>query len=289
MSVLAAGSFVSALFAMAGGAWIAQQYGWRMAFVAAGAPGLALALLMRITVPEPRRGTWEAPAVYAQAPLLQTLRGILSSAAFRYITLANGFSTFWFIGMTTWNISFLIRSHGMELKHAGLLTGMILTFSMMLGVLLSGWLCTRLVKRDVRWQLGIPLIGIGITIPASLAYFLWPAGNWIQFLGMEMPQIMIFFMLMGFFASWGPAASAAALSHVIPAHQRAVANAVYVVFFTVLGFGIGPLSVGMLSDVLVQSAGKEGLRYALAVLPIALVLAMLSYAKALKPYLDANK
>ena len=289
MSVLATGSFVAALFAMAGGAWIAQQYGWRMAFVAAGAPGLALALLMRITVPEPRRGAWDRLVVYAQVPLLQTLRGILSSAAFRYLTLANGFSTFWFIGMTTWNISFLIRSHGMELKHAGLLAGMILTFSMMLGTLFSGWLCTRLVKRDVRWQIGIPLIGIAITIPASLAYFLWPTSAGIQFLGIEMPQVMIFFMLMGFFSSWIYAASVAVLSNIIPAHQRTVANAVYVVFFTVLGFGIGPVFVGVLSDVLAQFAGKEGLRYTLAALSLAMVLSMLFYVKTLKPYLEANK
>ena len=289
ISVLTAGSFSTALFVMAGGAWVAQQYGWRMTFFVAGAPGLALALLMWTTVPEPRRGAWDRPVVYAQVSLLQTLRGILSSTAFRYLMLANGFATFWFLGMTTWNISFLIRSHGMELKHAGLLAGMILTFSMMLGALLSGWLCTRLVKRDVRWQIGIPLIGIGIMIPASLAYFLWPADSGIQFLGMEMPQVMIFFMLMGFFSSWCPAVSMAALSNVIPAHQRAVANAMYVVFYTVLGYGMGPVSVGMLSDVLVPFAGKEGLRYALAVLSIALVIAMWFYAKALKPYLEANK
>ena len=289
MSVLATGSFVSALFALAGGAWIAQQYGWRMAFIVAGMPGIALALLMRVTVPEPRRGAWDAPAVYAQMPLLQTLREIFSSVAFRYLTLANGFATFWLVGMTTWNISFLIRSHGMELKNAGLLIGMILPVSMIMGVLLSGWLCTRLVKRDVRWQIGIPLIGIGITMLASLAYFLWPAGAGIRFLGVEMPQVMIFFMLMGFFSSWIYAASVAALSNVIPAHQRAVANAVYVVFYTVLGFGIGPVFVGMLSDVLVPFAGKEGLRYALAALSLALVLSLLFYVKTLKPYLEANK
>ena len=289
MSVLTAGSFVAALFAVAGGAWIAQQYGWRMAFFMAGFPGIVLALLMWATVPEPRRGTWDAPAIHAQVPLLQTLRGILSSAAYRYIMIANGFATFWLMGMTTWNISFLIRSHDMALKQAGLLMGTILPVSMIAGVLLSGWLCTRLVKRDVRWQLGIPLIGVGMTIPASLAYFLWPAGVRIQFLGGEIPQVILFFILVCFFSSWIYAASVAALSNVIPAHQRAVANAVYVVFYTVLGFGIGPVSVGMLSDALTQSAGKEGLRYALAVLTTAMIVSVLFYAKALKPYLQANQ
>lgn len=289
MSVFMVGPIVAALFAMAGGTWIAQQYGWRMAFFIAGLPGIALALLMWMTVPEPRRGTWDTPAVYAQAPLLPTLRAILSSAAFRSIMIANGFAMFWFIGMSTWNISFLVRSHGMALKQAGLLVGTLLPISMITGVLFSGWLCTRLVKRDVRWQLGIPLIGVGVTMPASLAYFLWPAGIGMQFMGVEMPQVMLFFVLMGFFSSWIYAASLAALSNVIPAHQRAVANAVYVVFYTVLGFGLGPVSVGMLSDALAQSAGKEGLRYALVVLAAALVVSLLFYAKALKPYLEANK
>jgi len=289
MSVLAVGGFASALFSIAGGAWIAQQYGWRMAFFMAGLPGIALALLLWMTVPEPRRGVWDTPTVYAQAPLLPTLRGILSSAAFRYIMIANGFAVFWVVGMSTWNISFLIRSHGMTLKQAGLLMGTILPISMITGVLLSGWLCTRLVKRDVRWQLGIPLIGVGITIPISLAYFLWPIGIGMQFMGVEIPQVMLFFILMGFFPSWIYASSVAALSNVIPAHQRAVANAVSIVFQTVLGFGIGPVFVGMLSDALALSVGKEGLRYALAALAAALVVSILFYAKALKPYLEANK
>ena len=289
ISVLAAVSYVSALFAVAGGAWIAQQYGWRMAFFMAGFPGMVLALLLWTTVPEPRRGTWDTPVLYAQMPLLQTLREILSSAAFRYIMIAYGFALFWQVGMTTWNVSFLIRSHGMTLKQAGLLIGTVFPVCMITGVLLSGWLCTRLVKRDARWQLGIPLIGVCITLLASLAYFLWPAGGGIHFLKFEIPQAVLFFILMCFFASWTNAISIAALNNVIPAHQRTVANAVNVVFYTVLGFGLGPASVGMLSDVLTQSAGKEGLRTALAFLTVALAISMVFYAKAFKPYLTANR
>lgn len=63
----------------------------------------------------------------------------------------------------------------------------------------------------------------------------------------------------------------------------------YVVFYTLLDFGLGPVSVGMLSDALTQSAGKEGLRYALAFLTVALATPMLFYAKALQPYLAVNR
>jgi MFS family permease len=289
ISVLTTGAFIAPLFAVAGGAWVAHQHGWRMAFFMAGVPGIILALLLWTTVPEPRRGTWDTPATYAQMPMLQTLRAILSSVSFRYIVLAYGFVTFWLMSMTTWNVSFLIRSHGMALKQAGLLIGTILPACMITGSLLSGWLCTRLVKRDARWQLGIPLIGGGIAIPTSLAYFLWPASVGIQFLGLEIPQAILFFILMCFFSSWMHAPSTAALNNVIPAHQRSVANALNLVFYTVLGFGLGPASVGMLSDALTQFAGKEGLRYSLALLTVALAISMLFYAKAFKPYLTANR
>ena len=43
-----------ALFPIAG--WIAQTHGWRTMFIAAGAPGLVLALLFYLTVKEPVRG-----------------------------------------------------------------------------------------------------------------------------------------------------------------------------------------------------------------------------------------
>ena len=289
ISMLAVGAFIAPLFAVAGGAWIAQQYGWKMAFFMAGVPGIILALLLWTTVPEPRRGTWDTPANHVQMPLLQTLRAILSPAASRYIMLAYGFTFFWLMGVTTWNVSFLIRSHGMALKQAGLLIGALYAASSITGTLLSGWLCTRLVKRDARWQLGIPLIGGVIAILASLAYFLWPAGVGFQFRGLEIPQATLFFILMCFFSSWIHAPGTAAFNNVIPAHQRSVANALNLVFYTVLGFGLGPASVGMLSDALTQFAGKEGLRYALAFLTAALAISMLFYAKAFKPYLTANR
>lgn len=289
MSVLTTGSFVGTLFATAGGAWIAAQHGWRMAFIVAGLPGIALALLMWLTVPEPRGGAWDGTPVTVQRPLLETLRRLLSCAAFRNIMIANGCATFWFIGVITWNISFLIRSHGMALKQAGLLAGTLLPISMIAGVLLSGWLCTRLIERDARWQLGIPLLGSVATMLASLAYFTWPPGIKMQIMGLDIPQGMIFFVLMCFFSSWIFANSMAALSNVIPAQQRAVANAVYVVFYTLLGVGLGPVAVGMLSDALLLFAGKDGLRVALTVLTSAMAVATLFYAKAIKPYLEASQ
>lgn len=289
VSLFTGGSYIAALFSMVGGTWIAHQWGWRMTFYVAGMLGIILALIIWASVSEPGRGVWDAPAAHTQKPLPQTLREILSSAAFRYIMFANGIASFWIIAVITWNISFLIRSHGLALKQAGLLTGTLLPLSMVTGVLFSGWLCTRLNMRDPRWQLGIPLAGAGAAMATSLAYFLWPAGGDMQLMGRKLPEITLPLLGMCFFASWIQAASFAALSNIMPAHQRAVANATYVIFYTLVGFGLGPAVTGMLSDALTQFAGKEGLRYALAGLTPILAVSMALYGRALKPYLEASK
>ena len=38
------------------GGWVNEFFGWRAAFLIVGLPGIALALLVRFTVPEPPRG-----------------------------------------------------------------------------------------------------------------------------------------------------------------------------------------------------------------------------------------
>ena len=289
ISLFTGGSYTAALISMVGGAWIAHEWGWRVTFFSAGTLGVLFALVVWASVSEPHRGESDISADNVRSPLLPTLRKILSSAAFRYIMIANGVASFWIIAVITWNISFLMRSHGLALKHAGLLTGGLLPLSMITGVLFSGWLCTRMGRRDARWQLGIPLIGACATMLMSFAYFLWPAGTEIQFMGKSFPQITLPLIGMCFFASWIQAASFAALTNIMPAHQRSVANATYVIFYTVVGFGLGPVLVGILSDALTQFSGKEALRHALAALTPILALSMAFYGKSLKPYLEESR
>ena len=54
---------LGALIGAAGGGYIAQHANWRMAFVAAGIPGVVLGLLLALTVREPIRGHYDAPGV----------------------------------------------------------------------------------------------------------------------------------------------------------------------------------------------------------------------------------
>ncbi len=52
----------------------------------------------------------------------------------------------------------------------------------------------------------------------------------------------------------------------VPAHMRAMAIAFVYLFINLIGFGVGPLAAGVLSDALQPLLAQESLRYALVVL-----------------------
>ncbi len=65
MAIFSSATFIGTLLALVGGAYVAQTFGWRMAFVIVGAPGLLLALLIRFTLQEPPRGAWDKTTTHA--------------------------------------------------------------------------------------------------------------------------------------------------------------------------------------------------------------------------------
>lgn len=176
ISLFMMGSNLGALIGLALGGWIAQNYGWRAAFLWFGIPGMALATLVWLLVHEPRRGAFDEPAIASQvqAPLgskgLQ-LRSLLAIPPFRYLCLACGIAGVSGYDYGVWTPSFLVRTHGMSITHAGLVFGVTSGVGAISGTLFSGSLCDKLVVRDQRWQLGLPLLNVLLSIPVALAFF----------------------------------------------------------------------------------------------------------------------
>ena len=68
-------------------------------------------------------------------------------------------------------------------------------------------------------------------------------------------------------------------------HRRATTIAIFNLGLTMLGAGLGPLAIGMLSDVLVPQFANEALRWALALsTALCYLLGMLAFASALRHY-----
>ncbi|WP_029527795.1 spinster family MFS transporter [Polaromonas glacialis] len=289
MSVYMLGPQLGILLGLTLGGWIAQHHGWRAAFLVMSVPGVLAALLLRFTVVEPRRGQWDAPGSVpvgaAAEPMRVLLRDLWASRAFVRITLACLLMGVTGYGIGIWTPAFLVRSHGMSLQGAGIVMGLMGGVFAMLGALTSGWLSDKLGKRDARWRIGVPMLGCLLAMPSGLAFFMMPAGGAWQVGGMLVPHALGFYVVFAFTAVWWTAPVYAVLAELVPAHRRSSGMAIFNLGITMLGGGLGPLLVGMLSDFLVPQFGNEALRWALAATTgICFLLGMLVFAWTIRPY-----
>lgn len=260
--ILATAPNIGILVGLFGGALIAEAYGWRSVFLVFGIPGVLLAILIQLTIKEPLKVT--ASASEEGAGLFSTLGNIFRLPSFAHIMVGVGFTGIAGYGLGVWSPSFLVRVHNMSLVDAGLYLGLIGVFGGGLGTISSGLLVDRLARRDKRWQLWLPAIGIFLALPTQLAFLLWPAEHRLVMGDVDVPFALVFMALSAVFASFWIAPSYAAVQNLVPQYWRTQASALMLLAINLLGMGLGPLLVGLLSDLLSQF-GDSSVRYGLSI------------------------
>ena len=289
ISVFMVGPQLGLLIGLALGGWIAQHYGWRHTFIWLGAPGVVLGLLVWLLVREPQRGRYDEVADQASAtapaePLFAQLARLLRIVALRRVAIACSVAGIAGYAYGVWVPTFLIRTHGLSLAQAGMWFGFASGLGATIGTVTGGALCDRLVRRDSRWQIGMPMLGMLISVPAAVAFFLWPVGEHFVVVGLQIPQVMLFAALFGFFASWWPPLLFTAVSNMVGAGERSVAAALLNFFLTLFGAGLGPLVAGVMSDLLTPTFGDQALRWSLLSIMGLFVVGGLFLAAAMKPF-----
>jgi MFS family permease len=288
MSVYMLGPQLGIIFGLALGGWIAHHYGWRQAFIWMAVPGIVAAVLLRFTGVEPRRGQWDAPPAAAAQPAGESFREVVRdlwrSAAFMRITVAGLMLGFAGYGIGIWTPSFLVRSHGLSLKDAGVVMGLLGGLAAVVGSLTAGWLSDRLSERDPRWRLGVPILGCVIALPAGLLFYLLPAGGQWTIGGTVVPHAIVPYLVFGVATVWWMAPVYAALADIVPAQRRTTAMAIFNLGLTMIGGGLGPLVIGITSDLMVPRFGSEALRWSLALAMSTYVVGIVAFAAAVRPY-----
>jgi MFS family permease len=278
ISCFTAAPTFAAILALSGGAWLVDQYGWRTTFVIVGTPAILISLLLALFAREPVRGTWDGGGKpVLNHGLYRTVAQLWAHKPFRYLVLASALATLGGNAFGMWNATFLVRSYGMELKHAGLLTGLIGGTAAGIGVIFSGWLTDHLGNRQPHWRFRIPLIGHFVGLSTLAAYLSWPADILVIVAGVPVPTAMVWCALNGFFMVWWLAPSFSMLTTLVPPQNRAVALAFQTMLSTLCGIGLGPVLTGALSDLLQPVFGIESLRYAMFFSCFAAALAMLLF------------
>ncbi|MEG1038734.1 MAG: MFS transporter [Pseudomonas sp.] len=285
LSILMLGSSFGAIFGLGFGGWIAQHYGWRSAFLFIGVPGIVLGLMLWLTVRAPK----VASEVQLKVEVIQegwgkTVAKLMETPSFLWLLLTGASSAIAGYAIGTWSPSFLIRSHGLNLQDAGFLVGVVGGTGATFGTLACGIISDRMARRDAGWQIGVPLLATLVSIPFGLAYFLWPTGILFHLGSTPVPTAFLFYAGFAFFGTWWATPCLGAVTHLFPAPRLAQATSIFVMAMTLLGVGVGPLLIGVLSDLFAPSLGTEALRYALATSISMLMLSTVFLGMALPRY-----
>ena len=254
LAVFGIGAPVGVFLGNAIGASVAASYGWRATFFVFGVPGLLLALLVRFLLREPVRGGVDGVAAQSERPALgAAIATLWRRRAFRYTMLAGASHAVVTQAYVSFMAAFFMRSHSLDLRELGLWLGIILGVAGSIGGLLGGYLSDRLGRRDARWYAWISGISLLVSLPSAFVMLL--VGDARMALAMAGVSSICS-------ALWQGPTYAIAQGVVTPG-MRALTAAVMMFAFNLVGYGIGPLAVGMASDALQPEFGVHSLRYAL--------------------------
>jgi predicted MFS family arabinose efflux permease len=268
VSVFLLGTMVGAFLGFAIGGYLAQHYGWRVAFVTVGLPGVLLAVVVGLTIKEPRSDTRLPTWNELFGPeSVAVVRALFAKRSFVHVLLAYALYSFYALGAGQFVIPFIIRSFDVTLAQIGSLWGLVFGTSGILGTFLGGILADRLSRRDIRWLLRMPAIGFLVFFPSL--FLVYVTDDLVILLGLSGIAFVVL-------TASVPAVFAAVLG-VAGSERRALGMAFFSFVSNAVGYGLGPLFVGIVSDTLAARFGEESLRYALLVSTIAIPLAALHF------------
>jgi MFS family permease len=245
---------------------------WQLVFVVVGLPGLLVALLV-LTITEPARHLDGEKTHYAS--LAQVKQYLFAHrVALGLLILCHSFAAMSSYTLNAWAPSFFVRTYGWSLADTGYAFGITIVLSGMTGVVAGGLIGDYLLTRRVHSG-RVKLMGSAMLVAAPLA-FLAPL--------MVNPYLSL--LLLGgvtFLITLTIGTGPAAMQEVLPSRMRGTVNALAVLIVNLIGLGIGPTCVGLLTDYAFVDANK--LNYALAIsLPCMMLLSVLFSVLSLKPY-----
>jgi MFS family permease len=245
MAIFAAGLNIGIFIAFFGGGWILELFGWRWAFVLAGAPGILLVWVISMHMREPPRGHADGFVVAQEhMPVLKVFAHLLKLKTFRQLAIAAALNSFVGYGALQWVPAYLYRSHGMSPGEIGTALAFIIGIAGGIGTFAGGILVDRLSKGDARWNVWLPAAAIVLGTPFAIAFYL-SGSSWFPVstgagLGLWVLPVMASALYLG------PALSVT--QGLATLKMRAMASAVMLFIINIIGLGLGPAAVGFLSD-----------------------------------------
>jgi MFS family permease len=257
------------------GGVLTSMLGWRAAFMIVGAGGLVIAPIFRLTMREPRRGQFDAPAMAVAPARVSDVAAMLArKSSFWTLSFGAACSSMIGYGLIFWLPSFFVRSYGDALPaffswlpanlvpdspspvlYASYFYGTILLIGGLAGIWLGGSLADRFGARNKGAYALVPAVAFLVAVP-FFVFGVLADSLAVAFVAFLVPTALSLVWL-------GPVISA--FQHLVTPNMRATASAIFLFINNLIGIGLGNLVIGALSDGLHARYGDESLRYAILV------------------------
>ncbi len=245
---------------------IGHIFSWQLVFFSVGLPGILVAVLVG-TLKEPRRhgavqrlngvGGSRFPAVTVRdfaGYLQKTWRSFFSVIGCYCLFSVAGY------GAGAWMPTFLVRTYGLSAVQSGRWLG-IMMVTVGVAATFSGGVVNDLAARYSARGRMIVLACSGIcTAPFLLAIAFSPSVAWA--IALLAPMYLSMALAS---ASWG-----AVITEIVPNQMRGLAVALVILLGNLLGMGLGPTLVALVTDSVFHNPAS--LRYSLAIVPTTIFL-----------------
>jgi MFS family permease len=237
------------------GGVVIALFPWQQVFFIVGLPGLVVAALM-FTVPEPiRRGRLFGADSKLTLPSLREVTSFMWGQRSAYVPIFLGLAikSVLTIGSALWLIELFVRTYGWSRPQIAFNYGLMWLIIAPIGAMFGSWLSERFFKggRDDANLRVVFLSSIALT-PIAVALPLMPNANFA----------MVLLAAQVFVGGWVFGPQNAAIQVITPNEMRGQVTALFLFMFNVVGFGLGPTFIALMTDFLYGA--DEHLRYAMA-------------------------
>jgi MFS family permease len=271
LAIYSAANPLSVLIGCMAGGWLNEQFGWRISFFIIGIPGLLMAVLVKYTIAETPVRLARAGEQLTESPrVAQVWRALWCQRSIRCLGLGYILFATLGLGLTPWYAAFLTRSHGMSTAEVGVWFGLVVGINGIVGMLLGGYVVGRWFAHDESRQLRLTALLTALLVPTFALFLLLPEKH--QAMLALVPMVLVFNCFSG--------PLYALIQRLVPDDMRATALAVVLLLSNLIGLGLGPQIVGIISDALEYSLGTDSLRYAMLSMTLTAVWAAYYFWKA---------
>ena len=211
---------------------------------------MVIGVVALLTLREPTRGMSDPQGLArGKPPSIPTVFGFLiRKKSFVHVLIGAALAATAMNGIGQFLARFIVSNHHLNFAQAGGILGEISGVSMATGLALGGFGMDWLAKRDRRWYVWGPAIGLVLTTPLFILGFMQADIN-------AMIAILIAAHV-AMFVYYTPTLGLAA--NMVSASMRGTSAWLASLVLGLVGVGLGPTVVGMLSDFFAQRAFTGG-------------------------------